>query len=249
MTDTRLEGISIQLYSLRVEAAADLEHVIDRLAKAGYDAVEAAGFGRLNSTAFMQLVTDKGMSVSGSHIHLPDPGETQKLLDSQAGLGNTDLIVAFLPPEQFASADAVAETAEQLNAFNLEVRERGCTLSYHNHWFEFTSKIDGEPAYISLFEQLEPTIYAELDTYWAQTGGSDPAKLVAEFSERARLLHIKDGPADDPDSSMVALGNGIMDIPAILAASQAIWHIVELDRCDTDMFEAVEQSITYLRSL
>ena len=30
------------------------------------------------------------------------------------------------------------------------------------------------------------------------------------------------------------------------AADQAAWHIVELDHCATDMFEAVEQSYRYL---
>ena len=46
---------------------------------------------------------------------------------------------------------------------------------------------------------------------------------------------------------MVAVGDGVVDIPGVLAASPAArWHIVELDRCDTDMFEAVERSYDYL---
>jgi hypothetical protein len=38
-----------------------------------------------------------------------------------------------------------------------------------------------------------------------------------------------------------------VDIPSVLAAApHAAWHVVELDRCDTDMFEAVEASYRYL---
>ena len=47
--------------------------------------------------------------------------------------------------------------------------------------------------------------------------------------------------------AMVAVGDGAIDVAGVLAASPAArWHIVELDRCDTDMFDAVERSYHYL---
>jgi len=45
---------------------------------------------------------------------------------------------------------------------------------------------------------------------------------------------------------MVALGDGAIDVPGALAAGAADWLIVELDKCDGDMLEAVERSFTYL---
>jgi hypothetical protein len=40
------------------------------------------------------------------------------------------------------------------------------------------------------------------------------------------------------------------DGPAILAANPAVaWHIVELDRCDTDVMTALRESRGYLASL
>ena len=46
---------------------------------------------------------------------------------------------------------------------------------------------------------------------------------------------------------MVAVGSGTLDIPAILSsAPTARWHIVELDRCATDMMTAVADSYRYL---
>jgi sugar phosphate isomerase/epimerase len=59
-------------------------------------------------------------------------------------------------------------------------------------------------------------------------------------------LHIKDGPADDPASDMTAVGDGVIDVAGIAAASRAAWHVVELDRCATDMLEAVEKSHRFL---
>ncbi|MCB0231676.1 MAG: sugar phosphate isomerase/epimerase, partial [Anaerolineae bacterium] len=55
-----------------------------------------------------------------------------------------------------------------------------------------------------------------------------------------------DGPATEKDP-MVAVGQGVMDFPAIIpAATGAQWLIVELDRCATDMMVAVDESYRYL---
>jgi sugar phosphate isomerase/epimerase len=119
-------------------------------------------------------------------------------------------------------------------------------LGYHNHFWELAS-IDGRVALTELFELAGTNIVAEVDTYWAQVGGADPAQYVKELGDRVRFLHVKDGPADSHESAMVAVGAGQVDVPAILTANPAVqWHIVELDRCDTDMYTAVADSARYL---
>ena len=130
-----------------------------------------------------------------------------------------------------------------MNTFNEAVRARH-DARYHNHWWEFSNKIGNESAHALLF-RLPDQRYAEIDTYWAKVG-ADPAQVVKDFGVRAPLLHIKDGPADDTEAPMTAVGKGVVDVAAIAAASRATWHVVELDRCATDMFEAIAQSYSYL---
>jgi hypothetical protein len=47
---------------------------------------------------------------------------------------------------------------------------------------------------------------------------------------------------------MTALGEGVVDIPGVIAAGAGSteWLVVELDRCATDMMEAVNKSYKYL---
>jgi hypothetical protein len=46
---------------------------------------------------------------------------------------------------------------------------------------------------------------------------------------------------------MTAVGQGVLDYSAIIpAAKSAACLIVELDRCATDMFTAIDQSYQYL---
>ena len=141
---------------------------------------------------------------------------------------------------------ALAETFNQAAAV---AAENGMKFSIHNHEFEYAI-VDGVPAIYTLKEYLDPTVYFQVDTYWVQVAGQDPLTVVADYGERAPLLHIKDGPATK-DADMTALGEGVIDVPGIIKAGEphTEWLIVELDRCATDMLEALEKSYQYLASL
>ena len=69
------------------------------------------------------------------------------------------------------------------------------------------------------------------------------------------MLHIKDGPAeyhdnlaaDNPDP-MTAVGKGTQNFPAIVRAANGNteWMIVEMDKVQGDVFQALGDSVTYL---
>ena len=100
-----------------------------------------------------------------------------------------------------------------------------------------------------LADALEAGVLLEVDTYWAAVGCQDPAAvpaLLGRLGDRVRYLHVKDGPVT-PDDPMTAVGTGRMPVADILAAATAAeWHVVELDRCATDMLTAVRDSIGWL---
>lgn len=239
--------ISVQLYSLREEATKDFPGVLARLGEIGYVGVEPAGLHGLTPEQFLKCTADAGLVVSSAHGELPAGDNINKILDAQEAIGSKDLVVAFLPPDRFANRAEIERVAEDLNSALEHTRPRGIQLGYHNHFWEFSSQVDGQSAHALLFDLLEPEVFAEVDLYWAKVGGAEPKEVLTQLGSRARFLHVKDGPADSPKSSMTAVGAGAMDFPPILeAGSAAEWHIVELDRCDTDMFEAVEASYTHL---
>ena len=240
--------ISVQLYSLREEAKQGFAPVLERLGRIGYVGVEPAGLHDLTPAAFKRCLDAAGLVVSSGHTGLPKPDQIGEVLDVQEAIGVKDLVVAFLPPEKFANADGVKQSAERLSAFNEQAKKRGMSVGYHNHWWEFTSRIGNETAHAMLFRLVDPSVFAEVDTYWAKVGGMDPAKVVADLGARAKLLHIKDGPANGHDAPMTAVGDGVVDVAAIAKASRAKWHVVELDQCATDMFTAIEKSHRYLTS-
>jgi sugar phosphate isomerase/epimerase len=245
--DPSAPPISVQLYSLREAVAVDFPAVLARLGAKGYVGVELAGFGDLTPPELSAALTSAGLQLSSAHVGYARPDEFAAALDEHQLVGCDTAVVPAMRAEGFADLDAVQKTAERINRLVEVARARGMTLGYHNHWWELTRMPDDRPALLHLFEHLAPGVVAEVDIYWAQVGGADPAALVAELGERAALLHVKDGPADEPPSPMVAVGDGAVDVAAVVAAAPgASWHVVELDRCATDMFDAVERSYDYL---
>lgn len=238
--------VAIQLYSLRNESERDFASVIERVGRLGYVGVEPAGLHGMAPEEFRRRVADAGLVVSSAHGPLPLGPDANRVLDEHSAIGSPCLIVPYLPMERFRSVESVDAAVDDLNRAWENVRARGMAFGYHNHWWEFQNRIDGRPAFERLLERLDPGVCVELDIYWAKVGGADPAVLARTLGTRARLLHVKDGPADGPSSPMVPVGQGTLDVPAIVSAAHSEWSVVELDRYDGDVFEGVEQSCRYL---
>jgi sugar phosphate isomerase/epimerase len=161
-------------------------------------------------------------------------------------VGAGTVIVPSVKPERFADADSINALARELNEGAAKAADYGLRFGYHNHWFELESVVSGKTGLEVLADALEEKVILEVDTYWAAVGGQDVPELLTRLGDRVRYLHVKDGPVtrDDP---MTAVGQGRMPVADILAAApQAEWHVVELDRCATDMLTAVRESLEWL---
>lgn len=240
--------IALQLYSVRDALAADFGGVIRKVAGMGYVGVETAQFpDGITPAAAARIIREAGLQIPADHSPLPLAEKRNEVLDRAAALGCTYLICPWLDPKTyFQDEDGVKRACDMLNEANHIARQQGLTFGYHNHDFEY-AKLPGSERrpYEIMLERLDPSIILEIDTYWVKVGGGDPVAVVRSLGERAPLLHIKDGPATR-EAPMVAVGEGVMDVPAVIGAGKARWLIVELDRCATDMLEAVEKSARYL---
>lgn len=242
--------IGLQLYSVRENLGVDFVGTMKKVASMGYTGVETAGFPEgITPEAAKKLFDDLNLTVTSSHSPMPLGDDKAKVLDTLSAIGCPHLVSPWMNPDFYSSKDKMVELADIFNQAYAVAVENGMEFSIHNHAFEF-ALLDGVPAINILKEFLDPGINFELDTYWIKVAGVDPSAVVVEIGARAPLLHIKDGPAT-PDADMTAVGSGVVDVPAIIKAGapHTKWLIVELDRCATDMMEAVENSYRYLANL
>ncbi len=237
--------ISLQLYTLRDALAQDFESVIRKVAAIGYVGVEP--FGGLDAQKVADLCKELGLQIASTHMSLPEGDKRDEILAAAKTLGVKYLVCPWISPDEWKTVEGAKAACKRLNDANKTVSGAGMTLGYHNHWAEYEPIAGGTYPYKVMAQELDSSIILEIDTYWAKVGGCDPAAVITELGERAKLLHIKDGPADSREAPMVAVGSGKMDVPGIINAGQfAEWEVVELDRCATDMMTAVEESYQYL---
>ena len=238
----------VQLHTLREDLARDLDDTLAFVARCGYAGVETAALHGRSAAAFRSALGANGLAVCSAHA-MPFGPDAARALDDVAALGAPLIVVPFAHPDRFASASSVAAFAGELNAACALARSRGLRLGYHNHFWEWRALEDGRLAFDALVARLDAGVELELDTYWAKTAGRDPAAEIAKHGARVTRLHLKDGPADKPESAMTALGEGVVDLSAAMkAARHADWMLVELDQCAGEMRDAVRKSAEWLRA-
>ena len=257
--------LAVQLYTLRRELEENADAVFLAIAEIGFPAVEtvsqfglardqraaAAGWA-LPAETVRRLADRYGLRVCAAHTGLPEGPEADAVLAEQELLENDLLIVSSLgavcglSDGDLDRRDTLERVADRFNAAAARAAKRGMRIGFHNHHWEWRSAIDGRPGYEVLWDHLDPSVVAEVDMYWAQVAGRDPADVIAKLGRRAQLAHVKDGPleAGRPNT---AVGTGSASIAGPLAAAPHMrWHVVEFDECATDTLVAVAASARWL---
>jgi sugar phosphate isomerase/epimerase len=235
---------AVQLYTFREQLAGGWPAVLRQIAAFGYAAVEPYDV-RTDPGRLRTELDETGLIACSVHGNVLDD-DAEAVFAGTVTVGADTVIVPWVPPARFASRDEVATLAGELNEAAARAAGHGLRLGYHNHDFELSSVLGGRPALELLADALDEPVILEVDTYWAAVGGQDVPALLGRLGDRVRYLHVKDGPVtkDDP---MTAVGSGAMPVADILAACpSAEWHVVELDRCATDIITAVGDSLAWL---
>jgi sugar phosphate isomerase/epimerase len=244
MTVIDPERLSLQLYTVRAELDRDVEGAVARVAGIGFRQVEPFGLTELGPRLAGPLA-EHGLAAPTSHAGLLG-ADLPAVFEAAAKLGTGTLIDPYVDPNRWQAEGDVRQIATELNEVAAKAKDHGLTIGYHNHHFELESRIGGRHALEVFAEHLDPAVVLEVDTYWAAVGGADVPALLERLGDRVVALHVKDGDGSLDNTAQVAVGAGMMPVPAILAAAPDSLAVVELDDFAGDMFTAVADSYAYL---
>ncbi len=239
--------IALQLYTVRHALERNLEKTLHEIRNAGYQAVETAPLPpELTPRQLGDMLRRLGLMVTAAHGELPLGERREQVLNAAAELGATRLIWHGWPRDAACdSLDGYRRLAERYTEAADVARGHGLQFGLHNHWWE-CELMEGTYPYQLLHQLLPADVFIELDVYWARTAGLDPVRMVGELGTRVAMLHLKDGPAAH-GQPMTALGDGVVDIPAIVReVSPSVDLVVELDECATDPMDAARRSLDYV---
>lgn len=248
--------LGAQLYTVRdfTKTLPDIAETLKKVAKIGYTAIQISGFGPVDPRELAKVLKDSGLVVAATHVSWERLlKQTDAVIEEHKLWGCKHPAIGGLPGEYY-SLDGLKRFIDELNQVVPKLAKEGMDFSYHNHNHELIKY--GDKTWLELLYSKAPPslLKAELDTYWLQAGGADPAYWISKCAGREPLLHLKDmavGPDRQP--RFAEIGEGNLNWPAILKAAEAggvEWYLVEQDNCwGKDPFESLAISYRNLRAM
>jgi len=254
--------ISIQLYTHVGELGSGtpspetLDRVLGEVARAGFTHVEPYDQPySMPVDEYKAILDEHGLEVSSSH------GSTSwdtwpETVATAVALGQ-DYIGTGGMAGGYGTYEEALATAAYVNQLGRYAHENGAhKIALHNHQSEFTTQyLDPETGEtVRAWEVIEKNtdpryVTFQLDVGWAADAGIDVAAWIEEHGDRIELLHIKDAVNVDAEGDMrqVGLGNGELDLPAIIAAAEPYVQYYTYEWDNAPSFETSAESYQYLR--
>jgi sugar phosphate isomerase/epimerase len=250
----KIDQVAAQLYTVRdhLQTPAQIARSLAKVREIGYGAVQVSAMGPIGEGELTKILDGEGLVCCATH----EPtdrilDEPERVVERLSKLGCKYTAVPYPAGIPLETLEDVRGFAARLDKSGRVLRDVGIVLTYHNHQIEFRRV--GEKTILDLiYEQTEPeNLQGEIDTYWVQYGGGDPAAWCRKLARRLPLLHMKDYAIDSENRPTYAeIGSGNLDWPAIVGAahdSGCVWYIVEQDTCPGDPFDSLKASFEYIR--
>ena len=246
--------IAAQMYTLRdfTKTPRDIAATLARVKKMGYDAVQLSALGKIDAQELAGILRSEGLACCATHVSLDRMrDETAQVIEEHRLWNCKYTAIGGFFPKNPTAADWPA-FARSFNTIAEKFRGSGIRVGYHNHSHEL-ARFDGKPALQTLLDHFSPEIWMEIDTYWIQHGGGDPAEWIEKVAGRIPCVHLKDmAMGSDRTQLMAEIGEGNMNWPVILKACRKAgveWYIIEQDICQRDPFESLAISLKNVKQM
>lgn len=249
--------LAAQLYTVRefTQTAEDFAASMERIRDIGYTAVQISAVGPIPDAEVKAIVDDAGLTICNTHVRPASAlWDDIDAVIEQHRLWDCEHVALGSMPRRYRGEgeDGFKRFAEEATHVGKELHEAGLTFSYHNHSFEL-ERFGGRTGLDVIYEESDPRyLQAELDTYWIQHGGGDPAAWVRKMEGRMPVVHLKDMVILDGEQAMAEIGEGNLNWPAVLQACEEAgveWYAIEQDVCRRDPFESLRISYENLRAM
>jgi sugar phosphate isomerase/epimerase len=248
--------LAAQLYTIRAhtKTTEDFAASMQKIRDIGYKAVQVSAIGPIAPADVKQITDDNGLTICITHIGFPRLQNDLDAVIEEHHLWQCKHVAVGSMPNEYREGgeDAYLRFAAEASAIGEKLYNAELTFSYHNHSFEFV-RFGHRTGLDLIYAESDPRyLQAEIDTYWVQHGGADPAAWVRKVSGRMPVVHLKDMVIRDNQQTMAEVGEGNMNWSAILDAcrdAQVEWYAVEQDITPGDPFESLAISYRNLKAM
>jgi len=259
----RIDRLGLQLYTVRTEMAKDFAGTLAKVAAAGYQEVEFAGYFDQDPKKVRAVLDSHKLTAPSAHIDYPTvQSKLDQAINSAHAIGHKFLVNPWIDEEMRKQPDIWQRVAATFNKAGETCKKAGIQFAYHNHHFEFVP-VNGVMPFDLLLKECDANLVKmELDLCWITVAQKDPLTYFQGYPGRFPLVHVKgvkkipDGqapvPFDQAIPNITDVGaNDVIDWKRIFAkSSQAgIQHyFVEHDQPPSPL-ESIRTSAVYLHQL
>lgn len=258
--DVSSQNIGVQLYSFRNQFKTDIPGTLDAIKKMGITNLEGGDSYGLSHAEFKKMLDDRKLKVVSIGADFNKLQTDLLSIIGNAKLYGARYVVCFWIPHNnnnFTPEDA-KKAVEVFNTAGKALKEKGISLCYHPHGYEFRPFETG-----TLFDYIATKtnpqyVNFEMDVFWIKHPGQNPVALLEKYAGRFPLMHLKDRKPGTPGNqngnadveSNVILGQGDVGIAEIMkvAKKYGVKHFFIEDESSRSL-EQVPQSLSYLKNL
>ncbi len=254
------QDIGVQLYSFRNQFKNDIPGTLTRIKNMGITKLEGGSTYGLSVIEFRKMVDARGLkmiSIGAEFDQLEN--DIYSIIGNAKSYGAKYVVCFWIPHKgnEFTIEDA-KKAVDVFNKAGKLLREKGLTLCYHPHGYEFRPYENGT-LFDYLVTHMNPA-YAnfEMDVYWIKHPGQNPVEILKKYSGRFPLMHLKDRKPGTPGNqngqtdveANVVLGQGDVGISDIMkvAKKYGVKHCFIEDESSRSL-EQVPLSLAYLKTL
>jgi sugar phosphate isomerase/epimerase len=228
------EIIGIQLYSVRDDMKKDPIGTLTQLAKIGYKNVEHANyidrkFYGFTAVEFRKILDDLGLKMPSGHTVMgKDHWDSVKkdftdawkyTIDDAAYMGQKYVISPWMDESMRKTYDNIVAYLEVFNKCGELCQKSGMRFGYHNHWAEFTEKLNGMKLFDIMMQKLDVNkVVMQLDIGNMYIGGAKALDVIGQYPGKFELIHVKDEIAVNTTEKFESaiLGKGILPVKEVL---------------------------------
>ncbi len=233
--------VAAQMYGFRefTKIPEDMAKTIRKVKKMGYDYIQISAFGPIEAVELKKICDGEGVQPIGAHVGLPRFRENEKQVIEDCKAWGTDYVaIPSLMRSEYITLDDWKKLFREFEGYAKRFAKEGLFVQYHNHSFEFEKfgikKGAGGKTILDMMYDNTKVLQAELDFGWIARGGYNPVLWANKMKGRLDQVHLKDWGIVNNIPEFRAIGEGSLDLPAIIKACKASGtkdFIVEQDTC------------------
>lgn len=230
--------LGVQLYSVRDDMKKDPLGTLKQLSAMGYKNVEHANyvdrkFYGYTAKEFRKVLDDLGLKMPSGHTVMERAhwDQTKKdftaswkyTVEDAAIVGQQYVISPWLDETLRKTYDGLLSYMEVFNKSGELCKQSGMKFGYHNHNFEFSTKLNNQKIFDIMIKHTDPSLVAQqLDIGNMYGAGGRALEIVKQYPGRFELMHVKDeiktatkGEMEDGYESTV-LGKGVVGVKEVI---------------------------------